>query len=70
MATSDASDFLTGDFGRVRRGARADLLLLTRNPLEDLTTLRNPQAVIVRGEWIDRAALDVMLAKRKAASDK
>lgn len=69
MATSDASDFLTGDFGRVRRGARADLLLLTRNPLEDLTTLRNPLAVIVRGEWIDRAALDVMLAKRKAATD-
>jgi len=70
MATSDASDFINGNFGRVRRGDRADLLVLDENPLRDLTTLRKPQAVMVRGKWFDRAALAGMLAARKATTDR
>ena len=36
------------------------LVLLDANPLESLATLRKPQAVIVGGRLLDRAALDEM----------
>ena len=41
-------------FGRILSGERADLLLLQRNPLEDIANLRTPSAVMVRGRWIKR----------------
>jgi len=47
----------------VTLGARADLLLLDQNPLLDLSGLRQPRGVMLRGEWFDRAALDAMLDK-------
>ena len=50
-------------FGTVTLGARADLLLLDQNPLLDLSGLRQPRGVMLRGEWFDRAALDTMLDK-------
>ncbi|MEE2898618.1 MAG: amidohydrolase family protein [Gemmatimonadota bacterium] len=50
-------------FGTVTLDARADLLLLDQNPLLDLSGLRQPRGVMLRGEWFDRAALDAMLDK-------
>lgn len=47
----------TGRFGVVAAGARADLLLLPRNPLADLTALRDPSGVMVRGRWLSRGTL-------------
>ncbi|MBS0123276.1 amidohydrolase family protein [Thetidibacter halocola] len=44
--------------GTIAPGRRADLVLLGANPLEDLSTLRAPQLVIVGGHVLDRAALD------------
>jgi imidazolonepropionase-like amidohydrolase len=41
-------------FGSVVRGARADLVLVEGNPLEDLHRLRDPVGVMVRGRWIPR----------------
>ena len=49
-------------FGRVAPGYRADLLLLSGNPLADLSVLGRPLGVMARGRWFDRAALDAMLA--------
>jgi amidohydrolase family protein len=49
------------DFGTVRVGMRADLLLLEGNPLEDIATLRHPVGVMVRGQWLTREALDGMV---------
>ena len=43
-------------FGEVRRGYRADLLLLTGNPLEDLTAIRRPLAVIANGNVVGLTA--------------
>lgn len=40
------------DAGMIRSGARADLLLLGTNPLEDLTALRDVRAVMLRGQWV------------------
>jgi N-acyl-D-aspartate/D-glutamate deacylase len=49
--------------GTIAPGRRADLVLLDRNPLEDLATLRRPRAVIVAGRLLDRQALDQLEAK-------
>ena len=44
----------------------ADLVLLTRNPLTDIAATRAIDAVVLRGEVQDRAALDRMLADTRA----
>jgi imidazolonepropionase-like amidohydrolase len=43
-----------GVFGSVVPGARADLVLVEGNPLEDLGRLRDPAGVMVRGRWLPR----------------
>ncbi len=50
------------DFGTVAVGNRADLLLLEANPLSDVAAASRPAGVMVRGKWLNRAALDGMLA--------
>jgi hypothetical protein len=50
-----------GEFGLVKPGSRADLLLLEANPLTDLSTLRNPVGVMTRGHWFNAAELDTRL---------
>lgn len=51
IATEEAARFLgeEAEFGRVEAGLRADLLLLGRNPVDDLTHLREPSMVVARG---------------------
>ncbi len=49
-------------FGTVTAGARADLLLVDGNPLEDVAHLAGPSGVMVRGHWLSREALDAGLA--------
>lgn len=44
-------------FGVVTPGARADLLLVAANPLEDLSTLLAPQGVMADGRWYPREDL-------------
>jgi hypothetical protein len=53
MATAGAAEFLgeVGEFGVIAPGARADLLLLDRDPLRDLGALEAPAGVMVRGRW-------------------
>jgi hypothetical protein len=68
-ATSNAGRFVRefvdddASFGTVTRNARADLILLDENPLADLSRLRQPLGVMLRGQWYDRDALDRMLAE-------
>jgi imidazolonepropionase-like amidohydrolase len=52
---------LDGDFGTVRPGQRADLVLLGSNPLADLANLTDRVGVMVRGRWVPRAELDAGL---------
>ena len=49
-------------YGAVAAGKVADLLLLDRNPLDDIAATRAIRAVVVKGQAFDRAALDAMLA--------
>ena len=50
------------DFGTVEVGKRADLLLVEDNPLETVENLGSIAGVMVRGIWLDRDALDRILA--------
>ena len=53
-ATSIAAEAcgLTGRKGRLVAGLDADLLLLDGDPLADITTLRNVEAVYLRGQRV------------------
>jgi imidazolonepropionase-like amidohydrolase len=53
-------------YGSVETGKQADLVLLDRNPLEDITATQAIDTVILRGTVEDRAALDRLLAEAKA----
>jgi imidazolonepropionase-like amidohydrolase len=48
-------------FGQVTVGARADLLLIDGNPLEDVARVKRPAGVAVRGVWYTRQQLDALL---------
>jgi imidazolonepropionase-like amidohydrolase len=50
-------------FGTIETGKRADLVLLTANPLADITNLSKIAGVMVRGKWLSRDDLDERLAK-------
>ncbi|MFN0178548.1 MAG: amidohydrolase family protein [Gemmatimonadales bacterium] len=43
--------------GVLEVGALADLLLLDRNPLSDVTAVENPAGLVRRGQWLSRATL-------------
>jgi hypothetical protein len=53
------------EFGTIAIGRRADLLLVDGNPLEDVAVLSRPVGVMVRGRWLPRQELEVMLEKLK-----
>ena len=53
-------------YGSVQPGKAADLVLLARNPLQDIEALRAIDTVVMRGKAYDRAALDGLLADAKA----
>jgi len=61
---------LENELGRIAPGLYADLVLTGQNPLEELRTLRQPAAVMLRGQWLDGAELAAGLAaiaERQAA---
>ena len=55
------------DEGTIAVGKRADLVLLTGNPLENVQNARRPAVVMVGGRWLAREELDRRLAANEAA---
>lgn len=51
----------SGEFGVVKAGAAADLILLDANPLDDISNTRRIHGVMVRGRWLSRSELDDIL---------
>lgn len=49
------------EMGAVREGYLADLVLLSANPLEDISGTRSVEAVVTRGRLLDRGALDALI---------
>jgi hypothetical protein len=62
-ATRNAARFVgqEGQWGVVRPGAAADLVLVDGDPLADIGVLQQPAGVMIGGQWLDRAALESML---------
>jgi len=50
-----------GDRGIIREGAVADLVLLEKNPLEDLEALRSVAGVMKNGHWLPASQLNAKL---------
>jgi len=71
-ATSNAAQFLKrGDIGRVGSGARADLVVLTANPLDDIHNTTTITTVIANGRVFDHAGLsDLLSGVERAAQSK
>jgi imidazolonepropionase-like amidohydrolase len=68
-ATRAPAEFLgTPDaFGTIQVGRRADLVVASGNPLEDLSALASPIGVVLRGDWHPREELDAALEQVAAA---
>ncbi|HKY61152.1 MAG TPA: alpha/beta fold hydrolase, partial [Gemmatimonadota bacterium] len=56
------------DFGTIAPGQRADLVLLSADPLQDVASLSGIEGVMVRGRWHPKTAIDERLAAIAAAS--
>jgi imidazolonepropionase-like amidohydrolase len=57
-------------FGEIKRGARADLLLVSGNPLRSLEAIRRPLGVMSAGRWRTQQQLDELLAEQKSRYDR
>jgi imidazolonepropionase-like amidohydrolase len=61
--TTNVGRYFSGEdtFGSIAPGHRADLLLLSRDPLEDASNIESIEGVMVRGRWVPRSELDERL---------
>jgi imidazolonepropionase-like amidohydrolase len=55
------------EFGTVEVGRRADLILLSANPLEDVGNVRRRVGVMVNGRWLQEAEIQRRLAAMELA---
>lgn len=62
-ATVNAAEFMrrSDQVGEIREGHLADLVLLEKNPLEDITNTRSIAAVVFAGRVLDRVGLEGLL---------
>jgi imidazolonepropionase-like amidohydrolase len=56
-------------FGIIAPGYRADFVLTSRNPLQDIAALQQPQAVMVRGNWLAQPQLQELLQTWSATTN-
>jgi imidazolonepropionase-like amidohydrolase len=63
-ATVNPAEFLgaSREWGTIETGGRADLVLLTANPLDDISNTMKIDGVSAGGRWFARGELDAMLA--------
>jgi imidazolonepropionase-like amidohydrolase len=64
VAASTVVEAMTGedDFGTIEVGKRADLILVSDNPLDDVAHIKDHRGVMAAGRWYSRAALDELIA--------
>lgn len=69
-ATLNPARFLgaTDSLGTIAPGMLADLVLLRDDPLASIEHTRRIAGVVVNGRWLDRAALDALLATARPAA--
>ncbi|MGD9290643.1 MAG: amidohydrolase family protein [Desulfobacterales bacterium] len=49
------------EFGTIEEGKRADLILVDRNPLEDIAHIKDHRGVMAAGEWYERPFLEAAI---------
>ncbi|HYR11433.1 MAG TPA: amidohydrolase family protein [Longimicrobium sp.] len=59
---------MADSLGTVEGGKVADLVLLDADPLADIRNTRRIHAVFANGRYLDRRALDTLLARVEAAA--
>jgi imidazolonepropionase-like amidohydrolase len=66
--TLNAADYLNGssEFGTVKQGKRADLLLLDCDPLSEITCVNRQSGVMVRGRWLTEEELGRIIKSEPA----
>lgn len=71
-ATSDAARALGWDnrLGQIAPGMIADMVLLAANPLDNIENTRKIRAVVLRGRFLDSAALERALAEAHAVGER
>lgn len=70
-ATINGARFLNREAraGTLERGKVADLVILDRDPLRDIRATRAIHAVVLKGSYLDRAALDGLLRDVKGKAE-
>jgi imidazolonepropionase-like amidohydrolase len=70
IATSNVASFYKEErrYGAVAPGQEANLVLLDRNPLEDIRNTTAIRGVMLKGKWFDRKALDRQLDQAEASA--
>jgi hypothetical protein len=64
-ATVNAATYLDAEqeFGKIAAGFRADLVLLSGNPLDDINHIQTRVGVMKRGRWFSANELEIALAQ-------
>ncbi len=68
-STSVPAAWLKSNSGKISPGYEANLVLLDKNPLEDISNTKAIHMVIAKGQVFDRVLLDQILAAVKQAND-
>lgn len=67
MATKNAADFLeiSKESGTIEQGKRADLVLVSKNPLEDIHNAAQIDGLVLNGKWLPKENLEAQLKSLK-----
>lgn len=68
--TTAPAKWMKSNTGKIETGYRADLVLLNKNPLEDIKNTKTINAVITNGKFLSRTTLNSMLQSVKEANNR
>ena len=68
-ATLAPAQWMGTNAGKIQADYEADLILLSKNPLQDIKNTRHINAVMTNGHYLDRIELDKILAAVKVANN-